>query len=170
MAFVSWRMAFQIFALMGLVWVVVFWFWFRDNPRDHKGVNAAEVELLRGNEQNVSGHGDVPWLTLVTRPTMWLLWGQYFCLSYGWYFYVTWPTYLGRTQHGHRSTPSELLATWRVAELTDPHAGRPRPASHFGGFGSRWLPDSNAIEGRPGRWRRTFGFIGFTGVGLLMTV
>ena len=26
---------------------------------------------------------------------MWLLWAQYFCLSYGWYFYVTWlPTYL----------------------------------------------------------------------------
>ena len=27
--------------------------------------------------------------------TVWLLGAQYFCLSYGWYFYVTWlPTYL----------------------------------------------------------------------------
>ena len=27
--------------------------------------------------------------------TVWLLWVQYFCLSYGWYFYITWlPTYL----------------------------------------------------------------------------
>ncbi len=28
-------------------------------------------------------------------PSMWLLWVQYFCLSYGWYFFVTWlPDYL----------------------------------------------------------------------------
>ena len=29
--------------------------WFRDNPRDHKGVNAAELALLKENEQNVAG-------------------------------------------------------------------------------------------------------------------
>src|SRR5262249_44592568 len=27
--------------------------------------------------------------------TVWMLWAQYFCTSYGWYFYITWlPTYL----------------------------------------------------------------------------
>jgi len=37
----------------------------------------------------------VPWGRLVTSPTVWGLWGQYFCISYGWYFYITWlPTYL----------------------------------------------------------------------------
>ncbi|HEX2861227.1 MAG TPA: MFS transporter, partial [Lacunisphaera sp.] len=95
MTFVSWRAAFMIFALLGVVWVLVFRWWFRDNPREHPGVNAAELELLKENEQNVRGHGDVPWRELATRPTMWLLWGQYFFLSYGWYFFVTWlPTYL----------------------------------------------------------------------------
>ena len=40
-----------------------------------------------------------PGAKLVTRPTMWLLWAQYFCLSYGWYFYITWlPTYLKEGQ------------------------------------------------------------------------
>ena len=88
MAFVSWRVAFQIFAALGVVWAVIFWLWFRDNPRDHQGVNAAELELLKENAQNVEGHGNVPWRKLATHPSMWLLWGQYFCLSYGWYFFV----------------------------------------------------------------------------------
>ena len=57
MSFVSWRTAFLVFALLGVAWTVVFWFWFRDNPRDHPGFNAAELELLRENEQNVQGHG-----------------------------------------------------------------------------------------------------------------
>ena len=27
---------------------------------------------------------------LVRSRTIWLLWAQYFCLSYPWYFYITW--------------------------------------------------------------------------------
>jgi ACS family glucarate transporter-like MFS transporter len=95
MAFVSWRMAFMAFALLGVVWAIVFHWWFRDDPRQHKAVNAAELELLKGNDVNTTGHANVPWRELASRPALWLLWAQYFCLSYGWYFYVTWlPTYL----------------------------------------------------------------------------
>ena len=95
MAFVSWRGAFGVFAVLGLVWAVIFWSWFRDNPREHKGVNAAELELLKENKQNLDSHADVPWGRLARRGTIWLLGAQYFCLSFGWYFYVTWlPTYL----------------------------------------------------------------------------
>src|SRR4051812_44141515 len=44
MTFVSWRMAFLLFAVLGVTWSIIFWAWFRDNPRDHKSVNAAELE------------------------------------------------------------------------------------------------------------------------------
>ena len=121
MAFVSWRYAFHIFALLGVAWAIVFYWWFRDNPRDHKGVNAAELELLKGNEENVEGHGDVPWRELLTRPTMWLLWAQYFCLSYGWYFYITWlPDYLktvrGMEHQGQRLHEMARRLAGRLAQ------------------------------------------------------
>ncbi len=183
MAFVSWRVAFQIFAALGVVWVVIFWFWFRDNPRDHKGVNAAELELLKENEQNVSGHGNVPWLKLVQSPTMWLLWGQYFCLSYGWYFYVTWlPTYLKDVRN--MDIKSNALMNWlanllegsmspelTIKVLAAALAGIPL---FFGGFGSlvAGLISNRLIRGGTSvvPVRRTFGFIGFTGASaLLMT-
>jgi MFS family permease len=94
-AFMSWRSAFMFFGTIGIVWAVIFYLWFRDYPRDHPSVNAAELELLRGNEANLASHASVPWGRLVTSPAVWLLWGQYFFMSYAWYFYITWlPTYL----------------------------------------------------------------------------
>ncbi len=45
---VHWRHSFWIFGALGLVWCVVFWWWFRDRPDQHPGVNAAELALIRG--------------------------------------------------------------------------------------------------------------------------
>jgi ACS family glucarate transporter-like MFS transporter len=91
----SWRRAFEIFGAAGLVWAFCFYSWYRDDPREHQAVNASELELLKGSEQNTRGHARVPWGKLLRSRTVWLLWIQYFCFSYGWYFYITWlPTYL----------------------------------------------------------------------------
>ena len=86
---------FGLFGAIGILWAIVFWMWFRDNPSDHPAVNEAELELLEGAESNASGHGDVPWMRLLASRSVWMLWIQYFCMAYGWYFYITWlPTYL----------------------------------------------------------------------------
>jgi ACS family glucarate transporter-like MFS transporter len=93
--FMSWRWVFTVFGCVGIVWAVVFYSWFRDNPADKKSLNEAERRLLAGAEKTASGHGDVPWARLVRSRQAWMLCLQYFCLSYGWYFYITWlPTYL----------------------------------------------------------------------------
>lgn len=183
MAFVNWRVAFHLFALLGVIWAVVFYFWFRDNPRDHRGVNPGELALLKENEQNAESHGDVPWSKLVSRPTVWLLWAQYFCLSYGWYFYVTWlPTYLRDVRNTDYKTNAlmnwlagrlegsfspELTTTILAAAL----AGIPL---FFGGFGSlaAGFISSRLVNRGAGAvaTRRAFGVIGFTGASaLLMT-
>jgi ACS family sodium-dependent inorganic phosphate cotransporter len=44
--------------------------------------------------------------------SVWLLWLQYFCLSYGWYFYITWlPTYLVQVR-GFSLTEMGIYATF----------------------------------------------------------
>ncbi|MCY4586803.1 MAG: MFS transporter [Bryobacterales bacterium] len=93
--YVSWRRTFELLALLGFIWTLLFWRWFRDSPRGHRNVNAAEMELLAGAEEKASGHGDVPWGRFFRSPTVWLLCAQYGGLSYGFYFYITWlPTYI----------------------------------------------------------------------------
>jgi MFS family permease len=95
LGFVNWRQTFQIFGLVGIVWAVLFYRWFRDNPREHPGVNAEELALMDGADRLGPGHGNVPWRKLIASPSVWLLWIQYFCLSYTFWFYITWlPTYL----------------------------------------------------------------------------
>lgn len=181
MTLVSWRHAFMVFALLGVVWAVVFWLWFRDNPGDHPRVNAAELELLKENAQNVSGHGDVPWRELVTRPTMWLLWGQYFFLSYGWYFFVTWlPTYL-RDERGLEIRSNVVmqwlggaLETWFNPALANKILAAALSGTPllFGGFGALLAGQlSSRLIARGGsvtRVRRTFGFVGLAGAASLL--
>jgi MFS family permease len=45
---VLWRHSFWIFGGLGVIWCVVFWWWFRDRPEQHPGVNAEELALIRG--------------------------------------------------------------------------------------------------------------------------
>lgn len=183
MTFMSWRWAFLVFALLGVVWAIIFYAWFRDNPRDHKSVNAAELELLKENAHNVHGHGNVPWRKLVARPTLWLLGAQYACLSFGWYFYVTWlPTYLKDVRG--MEIKSNVVMNW-LANLLE---GSLSPETTmkvlaailagipllFGGFGSlvAGIVSSRLIArtGRVTLVRRTFGFVGLTGAAALLMV
>ena len=72
LTFVSWRYAFGLFGAVGIVWAIWFYFWFRDRPRDHRSVNAGELELLKETQRNSAGHADVPWDKLLASPTVWL--------------------------------------------------------------------------------------------------
>ncbi len=63
----------MFFGAIGVIWAVIFYFWFRDDPREHPGVNAAESELLKGNEVNLARHARVPWGKVVASPAVWLV-------------------------------------------------------------------------------------------------
>ena len=154
----SWRWAFVVFGAIGAVWAVFFYRWYRDNPRDQKAVNEAELALLAGAEKMASGHGDVPWRRFLSSGTVWLLWIQYFCLSWGWYFYITWlPTYLKEGRH----LELEFGAVLAVLPL------------FLGGVGSfvcgQMLPAVARWTGSAKSARRTMACLGFVGAsGLLI--
>jgi MFS family permease len=113
---VSWRRAFEAFGVLGILWAIWFFSWFRDNPRDHKKVNAAELALLHDTRHNSQGHANVPWKKLLRSRTVWMLWLQYFCFSWGWYFYITWlPTYLKEARG--LEIKDNILLSWVPALL-----------------------------------------------------
>jgi sugar phosphate permease len=96
--FVGWRESFYIFGAIGFFWAFFFFRWFRDTPERHPGVNAAELARLANSEQRMGGghaHSSTPWAKFFTNRSVWLLCLQYACLSYGFWFYLTWlPTYI----------------------------------------------------------------------------
>jgi MFS transporter, ACS family, glucarate transporter len=96
----GWRWGFVALASLGLVWVAFFLPWFRNDPAQHKSVNAAELELLQNARTLVLHERGIPWYRLLLTREVALLGLQYFCFSYTWYFYVTWlPTWLQQA-HG----------------------------------------------------------------------
>ncbi len=96
---IGWRMSFAVFGVVGLVWSAAFWLWFRDDPHEHPGVNAAELELIAAGGASKAPHAPVPWRALLRNRTLVALCAMYVGAIYGWYFYLTWlPTYLMRAR------------------------------------------------------------------------
>jgi MFS family permease len=105
----SWRAIFAACGALGFVWAAGWHRWFRDEPRDHKGVNAAEAGLIEAGRRIAThehGSGGV-WRALAASPNVWFLCLAYFSNSYGSYFVMTWlPTYLAEQRHFEKGSLS----------------------------------------------------------------
>ena len=92
---IGWRRTFEVFGVIGVIWAVLFYRWYRDVPSEHPAVNAAELAMLPPAKDTAIAHTGVPWGVIFSNPNVWLLSIQYMCLAYGWWFYINWlPTYL----------------------------------------------------------------------------
>jgi len=92
----GWRAPFVVFGMLGLLWASV-WFWYyRDSPAEHKGVNAAERDLIQSGLGSVAKtRRAVPWKQILSSPQMWMVCAMYFCYAYNVSVYLTWfPKYL----------------------------------------------------------------------------
>lgn len=100
----NWRSVLLVYSVPGLAWAAWFYVWFRDRPEDHPGVNAAELDLIRGGPVLATPKADgprepTPWGAILSRPAMWAINGQQFFKAAGYIFYLTWfPIYLQQTR------------------------------------------------------------------------
>jgi ACS family glucarate transporter-like MFS transporter len=138
----GWRLGFVALAMIGVAWVAVFLPWFRNDPAQHKSVNAAELALLEEGRELVLHERGIPWYRLLLQKDIFFLGLQYFGFSYTWYFYVTWlPTWLQQS----RGLAPGVAATYAMVPLA------------FGGLGSivsGFLPLSI-----PRKWVAVGGFL-----------
>jgi sugar phosphate permease len=96
----GWRSPFFIFGAVGILWAILWFFYYRDSPSDHAGVNEAELELIHvGGAVKKSVNAAVPWKQILSSPTLWALCAMYFCYNYSLNVYVNWfPTYLNQSR------------------------------------------------------------------------
>jgi MFS transporter, ACS family, glucarate transporter len=109
--FMPWRAVFVCFGALGLVWAAAWYLWFRNEPAEHKAVNAAELATLTAGRGPTENHhlGAIPWRTLFGSRNVLAICVMYFPNSFVIYFCITWlPTYLTE-QHGFKATQLALL-------------------------------------------------------------
>ena len=143
---VHWRHTFMLFGLVGVAWAVAWFWWVRDDPHHHDGVNAAEIAAIGCDAP--APHGLVPWALLLRDRNLAAVSAMYLFAIYGWYFYLTWlPTYLLRAR-GFDITRVGLLAALPLLGI----AG--------GVLAGGWLSDVLARHWGSRVARRTPGVIG----------
>jgi len=157
--YMSWRWAFVVLGSFGAVWTSLFYAWYRDRPGDNPAVNAAELALIPPVRPPAKA-SDTPWGAILRCRSVQLLCVQYFCLSFGWYFFITWfPTYLHDVFH-LSLTQTAVYAVW---PLLFNGAG-----SLFCGFISVYLTSWTGDLGRSRRWLGATGMLG-AAIGLALS-
>ncbi len=93
MDLVGWRLTFVLLGAIGILWGIVWYLWFRDNPEDHKGMSETEVHYIQEHTDRDTAEGEkvkIDFGKLFRSKTMWQLMGQYFASNFTFFFCLTW--------------------------------------------------------------------------------
>lgn len=106
----GWREAFYILGGMGLVWVVVWYIWFRDIPATLKGIKNTELEEI-GEKENIKEKISVPWRKILKNKQFWIIILMYWFYAWAsWFFFSWFPTFM---EKGRGFQMKEL--NWAIA-------------------------------------------------------
>ena len=97
----GWRVSFAVMGLIGVAWVLCWWFWFRNEPKDIEGISTEELSEITANRryQGPSNHS-IPWKELFGDKNVLALMGMFHFFMYGAFFFSSWlPTYLQEGRH-----------------------------------------------------------------------
>ncbi|MCP9762495.1 MFS transporter [Lacihabitans soyangensis] len=87
---VGWRMAFFILGVVGSIWAAAWYYWFRDNPSEHKGITEKEIEEIETARKNAPISHKIHWKTIIKNPNIWLLMIMCHLFFYASYFFTNW--------------------------------------------------------------------------------
>jgi sugar phosphate permease len=154
MTTLGWRSVFYIFGLIGAVWAVYWYWYYRDRPEYHTAVNAAELAIIRQSMSSAAPVSPervrVPWGKIFSSRNLWLLCLMYFCYAYSIWIYLTWfPTYL----QDARGFSLKQMGFWHMVPLI---------AATIGDSVGGWFSDHLARRtGNLRLARRSVAIVGF---------
>lgn len=118
----DWRFIFQMYALVGIVWSIVFLLLFRNTPEQHPRVNASEVQLIRAgataNEHAPNLKKDrfftlANVLVLLGSVNLWAICIQSFFRAAGYNFFVTFfPEFLTKKFENVDAAQAGVYSKW----------------------------------------------------------
>ena len=90
MMWVGWRAAFYLLGALGVIWAVVWYWYYRDLKDSSDSSCSREFRESRNSRDNA-----IRWSTLVGNKQFWLICGMYFFYAFGsWFFFSWFPTFM----------------------------------------------------------------------------
>lgn len=146
-----WRSAVLLFAAVGILVAILFWFLFRDSPSLHPWANSAEVRLIAQGDEQASQvvRSRLNWSVALRSFNLWMLLFQQFTCAFVDNVFSTWiPLYL-MEQRGVNISTAGLMAAM------------PLIGGALGGMTGGTLQNSLIRLTGNRRWsRRSVGFVG----------
>lgn len=91
---VGWRVVFYLMGGVGVVWVIIWFLWFRDEPATLKGIKQAELDEIQSGKTKAE-KVKVPWKQIFRKRQFWLLLTMYWFYVWGsWFFFSWFPTFM----------------------------------------------------------------------------
>jgi MFS transporter, ACS family, glucarate transporter len=147
----GWRMPFFVNGVIGFLWVVICYRWFKNFPSEMKKITEPEKKLIEENCRHSAHHSQLHWTIILKNRNVWALMAMYFCNQWANYFFVAWmPVYLQEGRHFSENNMKMITFILFVAGFS---------GLLIGGFVSDWLLKKKGLK---------FGrrFMGFCGLGL----
>jgi len=147
----GWRMSFYVNAMIGILWVIVCYIWFKDFPAQMRNISSEEKNYIEANCRHRSGHQLVTLKTIFKNRTVWAVMVMYFCFQWSNYFFVAWmPVYLQEGRHFTEQQTSPIIFSLFIAGII---------GLLTGGFFGDWIVQKKGLK---------FGrrFTGITGMGM----
>ena len=134
----SWRWIFILYAIPGILWSLLFYWWFRNEPSQHPDVSAAELKWIEQDHVEPSDTSKAEpsapvkpssnslqsWMRLLTNLSVWMICLQQFFRAAGYAFFASWfATYLQETRGVSTAKSGWLLTVPLLASVGGALAG-----------------------------------------------
>ncbi len=112
-AVIGWRESFIILGVLGIIFAIIWFLYFRDKPEEHKGVSAEEMEYIVQNRQTKTEviKSTITAKRLFGSSNMWLAMLQYFGSNFTFFFCLTWLFPHLRDKYGLEMVEAGLYAS-----------------------------------------------------------
>jgi len=84
----GWRASFYVFGVLGVIWAIVWYVWFRDSPAEMRGVSLAEIQETAAHKG--APEHPFPWGIALRSPSVLSVLATAFCYIYVYTFFQTW--------------------------------------------------------------------------------
>lgn len=109
----GWRTSFYILGVIGGVWCLAWYWWYRDTPAEKENVSRSEIDEI--GVRSFADNHSLPWGIALRSTNLWAILALAFCYVFSLYFFISWlHTFLVR---GRGFSEGDLLLSTAPAIL-----------------------------------------------------
>ncbi len=84
----GWRASFYVLGVVGVLWCLAWYWWYRDTPAENPNVTQAEIEEI--GDRSFTNNHSLPWAVALRSTNLWAIMLVAFSYVFALYFFISW--------------------------------------------------------------------------------